>query len=91
VRPDYRLDGTSVQGYEFMRLVGDALKKSGPDREKFRDAMEQMRDWPTAIGTKGAKVNYGPDNHDLFTPATVNYVAIRKFENGVLGRVVFPE
>lgn len=87
----YRLDGTSVQGYEFMRLVGDALKKSGPDREKLRDAMEQMKDWPTAIGAKGAKVNYGPENHDLFTPATVNYVTVRKYENGVGGRVVFPE
>lgn len=88
--PNFELSATGVQGYEWTRLVLDAMQRAGePDREKIRDAMENTKNWPTAIGAKGAQVTFAPDNHDMFKNS--DWVVIRKFQNGKYGPAVWPE
>lgn len=88
--PDFSISYGNVQGYEWTRLVLDAMKRAGaPDREKIRDALEATKNLPTAIGPKGAVITYGPNDHDMYKSA--DYVLIRRFENGKYGPTVWPE
>jgi branched-chain amino acid transport system substrate-binding protein len=74
----------SLQAYEYMRLIVDAIKRAGSDdRQKIRDAMEATKDWPIAIGPAGTKLTYSPANHDLFTSA--DQVVLREVKNGEFG------
>lgn len=59
--------GFSVQTWELMRLIVEALERGGPTREGLRDAAEATHEWPTAVGTPGTTVNFSPDVHDAFT------------------------
>lgn len=59
--------GFSVQTWELMRLVVEALERGGPTREGLRDAAEATRNWSTAVGTPGTTVNFSNENHDAFT------------------------
>lgn len=88
--PTFELSATGLQGYEWTRLVLDAMKRAGaPDREKIRDALEATKDFPTAIGAAGAVVTYSPTDHDMYK--TPDYVVIRRFENGKYGPAVWPQ
>jgi branched-chain amino acid transport system substrate-binding protein len=59
--------GFSVQTWELMRMITDALERGGPTREGLRDATEATRNWATAVGTAGTTINFSRDNHDAFT------------------------
>jgi branched-chain amino acid transport system substrate-binding protein len=79
-----RNQAVALQAWEYMRLVCDAIKRAGSDdREKIRDAMEAMTDWPTAIGPAGTKLSFSPSNHDLFTSA--DQVVLRVVQKGEFG------
>ncbi len=79
-----RNQAVALQAYEYMRLVSDAIKRAGSDdRQKIRDAMEAIKDWPIAIGPPGTKLTYSPSNHDLFTSA--DQVVLREVKNGDFG------
>ena len=57
----------SVQTWELMRLIVEAMERGGATREGLRDAVEATRNWPTAVGTPGTTLNFSRDNHDAFT------------------------
>lgn len=74
----------ALQAYEYMRLVADAIRRTGSDdRQQIRDAMEATKDWPIAIGPAGTKLTFSPSNHDLFTSA--DQVVLREVKNGEFG------
>jgi branched-chain amino acid transport system substrate-binding protein len=76
-----------IHAYEFMRLVGDAVKRAGSDdREAIRSAMEQTRDFSVAMGPPTLKLNYSPEKHDLFDSG--EQVVFRELRDGKFGPVV---
>lgn len=57
-----------IGAWEFIRWVADALSRAGanPTRASLRDALENTKDWPIALGPAGNKVTFSPQRHDLF-------------------------
>jgi branched-chain amino acid transport system substrate-binding protein len=74
-----------IGAWEFIRWVGDALDRAGntPTRDSLRDALENTKDWPTALGPAGTKVTFSPDRHDLFFSG--DEVVLREIANGQYG------
>lgn len=60
-----------IGAWEFIRWVADALNRAGPNptRASLRDALENTKDWPTALGPAGNKVTFSAQRHDLFFSA----------------------
>lgn len=77
-----------IGAWEFIRWVADGLDRGGanPTRETLRDALENTKDWPTALGRVGTKVTFGPDRHDLFFSA--DEVVLRQIVNGNYGPAI---
>ena len=74
-----------ISAWEFIRWVADGLDRAGaePTRESLRDALENTKDWPTALGPPGTTVSFSPDRHDLFFSA--DEVVLREIVNGQYG------
>jgi len=79
-----------VGAWEFIRWVADCLDRAGPNptRESLRNAMENTKDWPTALGPAGNKVTFSPMRHDLFFNA--DDVVLRKIVDGQYGPAIKP-
>jgi branched-chain amino acid transport system substrate-binding protein len=79
-----RNNPSMIHSWEFTRLVLDAIRSAGSsEHEAVRAAMETMRDFPVAIGRAGTRVNFSPENHDLFTdPSQVVFRVIRDGRHG---------
>ena len=77
-----------IGAWEFIRWVADGLDRAGaaPTRETLRDALENTKDWPTALGPVGTEVTFGPDRHDLFYSA--DEVVLRQIVNGEYGPAI---
>lgn len=77
-----------IGAWEFIRWVADSLDRAGakPTREVLRDALENTKDWPTALGRVGTKVSFGPDRHDLFFSA--DEVVLRQIVKGDYGPAI---
>ncbi len=76
-----------IMAWEYLRLVVDAIKRANStDREAIRNAMEQTKNWPIALGPVGTKLNFGPNNHDLFTGP--DQVVFREIRNGQYGPAI---
>jgi ABC-type branched-subunit amino acid transport system substrate-binding protein len=83
-----RGQGLSIMAWELSRLFSEAIGKAGGkcDREAIRDALENTRGVPTALGPAGTTVNFSPTVHDVFVSG--DQAVMRVFENGRLGRAV---
>ncbi len=77
-----------IGAWEYIRWVADCLNRAGenPTRDSLRDAMENTKDWPTALGPVGNKVNFSPDRHDLFFSA--DDVVLRTIVNNEYGPAI---
>jgi branched-chain amino acid transport system substrate-binding protein len=77
-----------IGAWEFIRWVADCLNRAGanPTRESLRAAMEATKDWPTALGPVGNKVNFSPNRHDLFFSA--DDVVLREIVNNAYGPAI---
>lgn len=83
----FRNNPLTVQTWEFIRLVTDAMTRAKSlDRDAIRDAIEETRNWPTALGPAGTVVNFGQTNHDLFVSG--DQVVMRVMRNGDFGPAV---
>lgn len=51
-------------GYDSVMILADALRRSGVDRVKLRDAVESTSNYDGVNGKSGATITYGPDDHD---------------------------
>lgn len=83
-----RSQGLSVMAWELSRVFTEAITKVGGkcDREGIRDAIENLRNFPTALGPAGTTINFSPTNHDVFVDG--DQAVMRVFEKGKLGRAV---
>lgn len=77
-----------IGAWEFIRWVADSLDRAGaePTRASMRDAMENTRNWPTALGPVGTEVTFSPERHDLFYSA--DEVVLRKIVNNEYGPAI---
>ncbi len=77
-----------IGAWEFIRWAADSLDRAGrnPTRESLRDAMENTRDWSTALGTVGTNVSFSSQRHDLFFAA--DQVVLRKIVNNEYGPAI---
>lgn len=77
-----------IGAWEFIRWVADALDRAGdkPTRASLRDALENTKDWPTALGPAGTKVTFSPSRHDLFFSS--DEVVLREIVNGEYGPAI---
>jgi branched-chain amino acid transport system substrate-binding protein len=83
----FRNNLSAVHAWEYIRLVTDAIRRAdSDDREAIRNAMEETKDWPIAMGPPGMKLNYSPTNHDLFTAP--EQAVIREYRDGQPGPAV---
>ena len=63
-----------ANGWDCVNLVAQALAKSGPDRAKLRDALEQTKGFQGVAGT----VNMSPSDHNGHSTDAVNFVRVEK-------------
>ena len=80
----FRNNLSAIHAWEYVRLITDAIGRAGSDdREAIRNALEQTKDWPVAVGPPGMKVNYSPADHDVFT--SPEQAVIREYRGGQPG------
>ena len=61
-----RGDWTLIQTWELMRMITTGMERGGTTRETLRNALEGLKNWPIALGTRGMTVTFSPQNHDVF-------------------------
>ena len=83
-----RSQGLAVMAWELSRVFTEAIRKveGKCDREGIREALENMRNFPTALGPTGTSINFSPTHHDVFVSG--DQVVMRVFEKGRLGQAV---
>jgi branched-chain amino acid transport system substrate-binding protein len=80
----FRNNLSEVHAWEYIRLIVDAVKRAGSDdRDAIRDAMEQTKNWPIAIGPPDMTLTYTPTSHDLFKAP--EQAVFREYRNGQPG------
>ena len=60
--PNKKPNFSSLEGYIAAAILVEGLQRAGhnPTTEDVVKALESIKDWEMAIGTK---ISYGPDNH----------------------------
>ena len=56
-----------MTSYDIVKILVNAVKKVGPDREKVRQAIEETTGFETIAGKSGTKANFSKDKHAAFT------------------------
>lgn len=55
--------GGTIQGYDAVYILAEALKRADFDRARLLEAMESIKDFPVVSGGVGARISYSPENH----------------------------
>ena len=69
-------------GYDALMILVKAIEQAGPDREKVRDAIENMKGF---VGTGGV-FNFSPDNHVGLDINSFEMLTVKNGEFVVLGK-----